>query len=384
MFPNSKKKAFVTAVLIASATGAFTVFWSLVPRVERQDVQLHAHVQTLWEQNFASMGGHLSEYDNLKMTTSSKPWDLFHGLLGRLSDYDIETVDGQRQSCSDWLLRTATWQSHSDRVPLIVLRKEGYFFTHGPILPPTMEYEDHAGQFLYILSECGYDLYNTTFNAPPKGTARPLKDILDAELKWLHGLTDVSWLLPVILEWSENSSWVNKFHISMNFDSLFLQHLTRREHCKTCFGTHWHMGLALGLEYAGKKVSPEIRSKARKLLGEAVDRAHAALDESGQFKLDWTDYLSKVSPSDYSNTSSESDSRHLDALLLHQGHMLEWLMIALSDEEIAGEEWPHLAVRCLLEQLSDREEGIHYGIHSHCAHALRIYERRMQDLLPSH
>jgi hypothetical protein len=329
--------------------------------------------------NLANIPNLLKKYESREMTIMDKPWDLFHGLLGRLRDYEIRTEDGQKRSCTDWLLRAASWEGYFGRVPLIVSTKYGYLFTHGPTPSIKMEYEDHQAQFLYILQECGYDFDERTFCAPPKGTEHSLRDIFQAALKYTHGLSDVSWLLPVALKWSQNPEWVNKFGRRMDLEDLFLQHLERQEHCTTCFATHWHTALVLSLEYGGKKVSRALRVRAKEALRDAIEAARSTQEQSGQFNLEWREYVPKQSAIG-NEPCSPGESHEPFEEVSHQGHMLEWLIPALAEEELITQKWAHRAVGWLVTELGDTNEEIPYGIHSHCAHALRLYERRINKV----
>jgi len=71
----------------------------------------------------------------------------------------------------------------------------------------------------------------------------------------------------------------------------------------------------------------------------------------------------------------------LSDIFSHQGHMLEWVITALSDEKLATQEWPHRGVLWLCQKLQNLDEDIAYGAHSHCAHALRLYYTRINSLI---
>jgi len=65
-------------------------------------------------------------------------------------------------------------------------------------------------------------------------------------------------------------------------------------------------------------------------------------------------------------------------LLSHQGHMLEWVLVALSDDELRVQEWPHQAVWQMLCELDKGTENLPYGAYSHCVRALRLYKLRVE------
>jgi len=376
-----RRRTILTALITAMVVVVLGATHWLLTRIKKPVMPFP--VRHLCVQNLANIPPLMEQYEATEMTTMDKPWALFHGLLAHLGDYQITAENGQNVSCAHWLLHKASWQRHFGRVPLVVHRRHGFLFTHGPILSIKMEYEDHPAQFLYILQECGFDFDKTMFSAPPEGTKRPLRTILQGESKYAHSLSDVSWLLPGALKSCRNSQWGNKFGTRMDFDRLFSQHLDRQEHCLPCFATHWHMGLALALKYGGKKVSRPLEVRDQTCLCKAIDGARRAQSESGRFELHWRDYLPKPTDVNYPPLSS-GDTIALFEHLSHQGHMLEWLMVALPEEELVTQQWPHQAVSWLISNLRGRHEDIPYGDYSHCVHALRLYEQRMQHLVAPH
>jgi hypothetical protein len=54
-------------------------------------------------------------------------------------------------------------------------------------------------------------------------------------------------------------------------------------------------------------------------------------------------------------------------------------MIALSDVEFARQPWPHQAISWLTRAMPQKA-NLDYGGHSHCVHALRLYDERCKAL----
>jgi hypothetical protein len=61
---------------------------------------------------------------------------------------------------------------------------------------------------------------------------------------------------------------------------------------------------------------------------------------------------------------------------------MEWLLVALDDETLAREPWIHRGMEFLVTHLAAIPPDANYGGYSHCAHALRLYEKRMDRLVP--
>jgi hypothetical protein len=337
---------------------------------------VHPGIRGVVEDNLVAIANALGAFEDRHLTAKDPPWSLFHGLLGRGSDYTISGEHGDTHSCLNWLLAEASYRPLFKMTPLTVERDWGISFTHGPTPDIKEEFEDHFCQFLFTLMELGVSPKHTAVRVPPEGSCHTLVDMVRAAESFCHGQSDLSWALPVFAKWGTRRKWTNKFGSELDLNQLVAQHLKREEWCDACFGTHWRMGLALGLKYGAKKISRSLRLQAQQRLSEAVREARNSQDDSGQFRLQWGIYPARP-PGLAALPPLPSDRA---ALLSHQGHMLEWLMVALSDYELAQSEWPQKGISWLLTALGDAEKPIPYGAHSHCVHALRLYQTRMRDL----
>lgn len=320
-------------------------------------------------ENLRLIPGVLEEYERKTLTTKDGPWTLFHGLLGHGADFQISYPDGAHGSCMDWLLHQASWQAEHGLPPLVLESDVGLSFLTNDIPEAANAFERHEFQFLWVLSECNLNIDELPVCVPPRGQKVPLREMLHTAENLCTQYSDVSWALPVLAMWEPRARWQNRFGTEFDFDRLLMQHLDREEQCGACFGTHWRMGLAAALKGAGGKVSKGVRTRANARLHAAIEEAHRAQNDSGQFELTW-EALSQDDREWPALPCGTSD------LLSHHGHMLEWLMVALPDDAFATQMWPHRATAWLIHELDNPGEEIAYGAHSHCAHALRLYSRR--------
>ena len=318
----------------------------------------------------------LARYDAAPTDTSQTPWALFHGLLGHHGDFPLrDSISGESVNCEDWLLQQAAAKPIYWQTPLVTQRDWGVCFTHGN-LTITERFEDHFCQFLFILMNLGLDPDRTTVRVPPDGHACTLRQMVYNEQTFCNGALDVSWALPLFARWG-NPTWTNKFNEQYDLGSLMTQHLDLEKHCDACFGTHWRMGLALTLSFAAERLPEDVRERANSRLQQLIEEAHTGQDpDSGRFRLESA--AAAIGIHDLSQLPSDRS-----AILSHQGHTLAWLMVALSDDQLATEMWPHKGVEFLIDQLQGPTDSLNYGAYSHCADALRLYQARMQSILNS-
>ncbi|HZL36439.1 MAG TPA: hypothetical protein VFC78_14055 [Tepidisphaeraceae bacterium] len=328
----------------------------------------------LIEQNLAADSAAFASYERIQPSASQPPWALFHGFLGHIGNYEI-IKNGSAYSAEEWLLRESSWERAYGRREIMVQREYGLSFAHAPSPAMVRQYEDHYCQFLYMLSETGMDPAHVILHVPPAGRSSLLSSMVADEQRFCHGLLDVSWALPVFIRWG-HPTWKNRFGEDFDLDRLLRQHLDREDRCVACFGTHWRMGLAIAVREGGAEISGETMRRARGRLREAIQEAKASQDTaSGQFRLEWGVFPKRPANAGNLPALPTDDG----ALISHQGHMLEWLMVALSDQELASEKWPRQAAHSLLEKLKNLPADMNYGGYSHAVHALRLYRKRMEN-----
>ena len=326
---------------------------------------LPENVQALVRANLAGIQLARARFRQRLITLADDPWLIFHGILCEGKDLKlidptsghnvpvlkyIEGGGGQERR----LLETNTTQStvrfRTSRVPML--------------------YEDHFCQFLYVLALSGFGK-GTYINTGEGGSSGGLEQVFDTALSDVTQLHDLSWFLPTWCVLGGPSQWTTRFGESVTFDSLVRQHMGNRNEprCQACRGTHWCLALAYVLKSSEGLLSVESRKAAETTMGQMLRLAATAMDDSGGFRLNW-------------NTSRENQSAEqlLDgrARLGHQGHMLEWVIVSISKEELQDSEWVHRAVEWLLRELEENSDKVKYGEHAHAVRAVKLYHDRYQ------
>lgn len=362
------------SIAAISVTAVVVGVVAFLPRARRYEGGSVSDVHPIVAQNVGQIDVVLSTFNNVQRNGADPPWVLFHGLLGHMSDYTISDANGSSRSCLEWLLVDVCSRPAYRGCPLAVRREWGVTFAHG--LGTRMEFEDHFCQFLFILTECGLNPKETAICLPPSQERYMIAQLVADEQRFCHGVSDLSWALPVFIKWGARK-WTNRFGEVLDIDVLLRQHLTREATCNACFGTHWKLGLAITIRDARSHLSNETMAAAQRRLRAAISEAKASMSIDGAF---YNTALKDIVAAPQV-TTSKAGQQDYSPKVSYQAHMLEWLMVALSDHELLTQEWPHRAAQCLIEYARRHPTALDYGAFCHAAHALRQYRARIK-LLP--
>jgi hypothetical protein len=179
---------------------------------------------------------------------------------------------------------------------------------------------------------------------------------------------ELSWAVIVVGQYiGTDVSWTNDHHEKLHYEDLIRYELAAPVETAACGGTHRLFGLSwsyhLYLQRGGKTagVWKEVAEKTARY----KQQARRMQNGDGTF-----------STSFFRERASAND-RNLR--INTTGHILEWLALALSDDELRRP-WVQAAASALaLEILSLRSDPIDSGSMYHAVHGLLIYYARMFD-----
>lgn len=179
---------------------------------------------------------------------------------------------------------------------------------------------------------------------------------------------ELSWTIIVVAQYlGTNVEWTNPFHEKLHYEDIVRYELKESVENAACGGTHRLFGLTwayhLHLQKGGKaegvwKKIPEHVTKYR-------DVARRYQNSDGTFS---TSYF-----------RGPGNERDKDRRINTTGHILEWLALALPDDELR-EAWVQQAVSALCVQMLDLQgAAIDSGSMYHAVHGLLIYYARVFD-----
>ena len=316
----------------------------------------------------------LTKLKEIKMTTSNHPWEIMHGIYLFGNDFSIQnkktgkTINALTNVCC---IETAR--------EFVKVEKGGPLFVSAV---GHVEADTHRNMFLSILASRNIPLYHQ-FHARD-GNIYPLWRFLDKamveidlksiaksknaiygnygnELGWT--LSSFSTYLPL------DHKWQNKKKRMVSIEQIMSLSVKRPPGWGICFGTHELYGIAAAVSRREltKKVLVGGWRKGRIYLNTAVKRLKENENKDGSISPLW--HVKKERP---------KSSREL---IYATGHSLEWLVPALSREELR-QQWVYRMVDILAEKIiSDFDQiRIYHSISTHAGHALIEYKRKaLQD-----
>lgn len=286
------------------------------------------------------------------------PWAVMHAIL----PYGAETTlraDGRIVSAIGWMSFNGSCRGQRMFIPM----KDGSF---KPAVGAGLQ--GHDGQFLAILAQS-----RVVANYPLQvGRKRyTIENLIDYEMRTCQAKTELTFKLIALSHYLENdATWTNDQGEAWNLERLVEEELSQPIIGAACGGTHRLMGLSYALKQrriAGLPIDGQY-ARAEIFLKDFVDYAWTLQNPDGSFSTEW-----------FEGRGNKSD---LQRKLQTTGHIVEWLVFQLSDEELQSPRMLRaleFLTNCLVEQ---RQTDWKIGPRSHALHALALYQERVFGVRP--
>ena len=283
------------------------------------------------------------------------PWQIMHGLLALRQDFQIKK-EGEKVSALEWMADGATFRGQ----PLFQVTQYG-----GRAHPYTEPYifQGHAHQFLAIFALADVPLdYEFKVGQSTITVADMVKNA-QMDLDGSEETTFSLWALSHYLE--PDAKWTNKWGYQWSIEDLVRAELQESVSHSACGGTH----ILFALTYARNRYLKTKRPlqgvwlQADRLIKQHVEIAKAYQNQDGSF------------------SASYFDGPHYSAEFMTRlettGHTLEWLSLALNDEQMQ-EEWVRRGAAAVARDLvAHRHNSIDCGPLYHSLDGLVIYRSRV-------
>jgi hypothetical protein len=293
---------------------------------------------------------------NPETTTARSPWAVMHALLPFGADYELIGANGR--------VNAIGWMCHNG-----LCRTQRIFTPRGNSFVPNVGggVQGHQGQFLAILAQCQVPLDYPIQIGTRRFTVEDLVRYEMATCKERSELTfkliGLSYYVDADKQWRSNDGKV------WNLEKLVQEELAQPVIGSACGGTHRLMGLSFSLrqrELQGLPINGQF-ARAAKFINEYVQYTWQLQNPDGSFSTVW-----------YQGRGNEpNDERKVQT----SGHMLEWLMFTVSDDELTS---PRVekAIDFLLSRIYDRRDHPWpIGPRGHATRALALYNTRIEALL---
>lgn len=289
----------------------------------------------------------------LLSTEQHSTWDIMHGVLGFGKDFRIRVGSkGQIMRAVDFICGEASvgGQPLLSAGPYGVKVIEGYGA------------QGHPDQFLGILAQI-----DVPASQPIKidgATHRLAELVSQAQADYDVG-HEASWtLISLVTYLPINADWKNQFGRELTIADLVAAEVAVDPSGAACGGTHnlYALAYALARHKASGGALTGVWQQADSKLAEYVKLARDYQNPDGSFSSNY-----------FVGPGSSSDP---ETVLYTTGHMLEWLMIDLSDAE-CQQPWVTNAVQALVSAFDRvKSQPVGCGALYHACHALRLYQQR--------
>ena len=282
-------------------------------------------------------------------------WQILHGVLAYQREFLIDTDNG-RVSAIDYLLQGGSMKGWTV--------EPGERGLRAVVEPGSKIGQGHYDQWLALLAQCGVKP-SEQFKVGER--TYTMSDIV-TQVQWdvpRNVLREYSWTLVGLTSYiPTNSKWQAMDGREWSIERLLEIELEQDITTSACGGTHRLMGLALSLNHhlsQGGKLEG-VWKQADERIQEAIETTRRLQNPDGSFSTQFF-----VRP---------GSSHDLAQNLAASGHILEFLMLSMTDEQVR-EPWVTRAVLKVSDILyTTRDLPLECGAVYHAAHGLVLYRER--------
>ncbi|REK11988.1 MAG: ADP-ribosylation factor-directed GTPase activating protein isoform b [Planctomycetota bacterium] len=296
--------------------------------------------------------------DNRHLNTKDQAaWQIVHGALAYGRDFEIYH-DGQLVPAIDYLLGGGAlrgWQLRKGDHGLEAVLDAGSKTGQG-----------HEDQWLGYLSQVGLEADDEIKVGDETYQVRDL--VTQAQWDLYDGMEGTWTLMGFTRFLPPDAEWTAKDGSKWTLDRLARMEAEQNLADSACGGTHRMYALAVALDRyleQGGELGDDPDGTWEKVdakIQDAVKRARENQQPDGSFSVN---YFSRAAA-----------SAEIDARISSSGHVLEFLMVALDDEQIQ-EPWVTRAVLHLVDCLEKTQKfDLECGALYHAVHGLKLYRER--------
>ncbi len=316
------------------------------PPLTKQLVNLRSRVRSV-------LKGYYRKSLNSK---ENDPWEVMHGMLA----YGVHSRIHQGGPKGE-LITSVGWLCYNKpckNLTLMYVTPEGELRAKWGV-----GLQGHMGQLLAMLAQCHVSADYPIHVGAKKFTIR---DLVEAEKKTCYEKSELTFKLIALQYYLDlNDKWVNDQGLAWDIPKLVNEELAQPIRGAACGGTHRLSSLSLAV-------------KTRVRRGEPLDGEYARADE---FVKKYQSYAFRLQNRDGSLSTSwfngKGDEDDDDRRIKTTGHILEWLVYSLSDEELRDPRTIRAVTYLANLMYSNYDHEWEVGPVSHATHALALYDERV-------
>lgn len=294
--------------------------------------------------------------DHPESTAVRSPWAVMHALLAFGGDYNL--VHGQgKVNAIGWMCHNGTCRTQRIFTPT----SRGFTPNVGDGV------QGHEGQFMAILAQC-----NVPLNYPIQiGSSKfTVEDLVRHEMMTCKEKSELTFkLIGLSYYLDSNKQWRANDGKIWSIAKLIQEELAQPIIGAACGGVHRLMGFSFSVkqrQLQGQPVNGQF-ARAAKFVHEYISYTWQLQNPDGSFSTNW-----------YEGRANEPNE---ERKVQTTGHMLEWLMYTLPDEDLNN---PRVgkSIDFLLSKIYDkRDQKWPIGPRGHATRAVGLYQARIRETL---
>lgn len=299
-------------------------------------------------------------------TVDHGAWQILHGVLAYQQHFPVHIggADGEEQPAVEYALNGGAIDGFTLQPGEILDAETGRRGLRAIVEPGTKRGQGHNDQWLAILAQCGLPIDQTIQVNGQTFTVLELvqqvqRDVpRNVEREWSWTLIGLTSYLPTTATWtaSDDKTW--------SIERLLASEIRQDLSTSACGGTHRVIGIAMALNRhlsQGGQLTGNWR-EADQLIQQTIAKAKEYQNPDGSFSSNYFD--------------RPGQSPDLAVALGTSGHILEFLTLSMTDEQLA-EPWVTRSVSHLCRLFRDTEHlALECGALYHAAHGLVVYRQR--------
>jgi hypothetical protein len=297
-----------------------------------------------------------SYYQKPLNSRENDPWEVMHGMLayGVHSRIRQGGPRGQLITSVGWLCYNRPCKGLS----LLYVTPEGELRAKQGV-----GLQGHMGQLLAMLAQCHV---STEYPIRVGEHQFTVQDLIEAEKKTCYPRSELTFKLIAFSTYLDlNETWINDQGLEWDMPRLIREELAQPIRGAACGGTHRLSGLSLAV-------------KARETCGEPIDGEYA---RAAEFVRNYQNYAFRMQNRDGSLSTKwfqgPGDEDNIDRRVKTTGHILEWLVYSLADDELREQRVIRSVLYLSNLLQSNYKHEWEVGPLSHAIHALLLYDQRV-------
>lgn len=291
-------------------------------------------------------------YQRPENTAERSPWGVMHSLISFGVDAEVQT-GRQRANAIGWLCFNRPCRG------MKLLQFDGEY----PVPRNGPGYQGHEGQLLSMLA---LSRVKATYPMRVDGHELTVQDLIDYEQVTCRPKTELTFKLVALAHYlPSDATWTSKWGEDWSIPRLIQEELAQPINGACCGGTHRLIGYSMAV-------------KVRKKRGEPLDgqwlRAQKYVDS-------YHKYVIKLQNRDGSFSTSwlkkRDGSGDIDRRIQTTGHILEWLVFSLPEEELTDPRIIRAVSFLSSSMLKYRQKEWEIGPRGHALRALALYNERV-------